>query len=39
MFCTNCGTRLDDDILFCANCGTRIAREATEEKAAEVKAE
>ena len=39
MFCTNCGTRLDDDILFCPNCGTRIAREATEEKAAEVKAE
>ncbi len=39
MFCTNCGTRLDDDILFCPNCGTRIAREATEEKNAEVKAE
>ena len=39
MFCTNCGTRLDDDILFCPNCGTKIAREATEEKAAEVKAE
>ncbi|MBE5861690.1 MAG: zinc-ribbon domain-containing protein [Lachnospiraceae bacterium] len=39
MFCTNCGTRLDDDILFCPNCGTKIAREATEEKPAEVKAE
>ena len=39
MFCTNCGTRLDDDILFCPNCGTRIAHEATEEKNAEVKEE
>ena len=39
MFCTNCGTRLDDDILFCPNCGTKIAREATEDKPAEVKAE
>ncbi len=24
MFCTNCGTRLDDDARFCTNCGTRV---------------
>lgn len=23
-FCTNCGTRLDDDSAFCTNCGTKI---------------
>ena len=39
MFCTNCGTRLDDDVLFCPNCGTKIVREVAEEKPAEVKAE
>ena len=23
-FCTNCGTKLDDDSAFCTNCGTKI---------------
>ena len=36
MFCTNCGTRLDDDVIFCPHCGTRVA---PEEKPAEVKLE
>ena len=41
MFCTNCGTRLDDDALFCPNCGTRLKtiEEKPEEKPEEVKAE
>lgn len=24
MFCTNCGTKLNDDALFCTNCGARV---------------
>ena len=24
MFCTECGTKLDDDALFCVNCGTKM---------------
>ena len=23
-FCTNCGTKLDDDDFFCMNCGTKV---------------
>ncbi|MCR4600011.1 MAG: zinc-ribbon domain-containing protein [Acetatifactor sp.] len=33
MFCTNCGTKLDDDVLFCPNCGTKLAK--AQEPAAE----
>ncbi|MBP5281630.1 MAG: zinc-ribbon domain-containing protein [Lachnospiraceae bacterium] len=40
MFCTNCGTRMEDDMLFCPNCGTKVHREepkpAEEVKPAEV---
>ena len=28
MYCKNCGTKLDNDVLFCPNCGTSIKREA-----------
>ena len=24
VFCTNCGTKLDDDDAFCMNCGTKV---------------
>ena len=26
MFCTNCGTKLDDGLNFCTNCGTRLTK-------------
>jgi len=31
MFCTNCGMKLDDEMLFCPNCGTKVAKETAEE--------
>ena len=31
MFCTNCGMKLDDEMLFCPNCGMKVAKEAAEE--------
>lgn len=29
MYCSTCGTKLDDSASFCPNCGTKIEREAT----------
>lgn len=29
MFCTNCGTQLNDDAMFCTSCGAKIQREET----------
>ena len=38
MFCTECGTQIEDDALFCPNCGAKIAQEAAAPKAEEPKA-
>ena len=29
MFCTNCGTKIEDNALFCHNCGTGVVRKET----------
>lgn len=31
MFCPECGTRLDNDMLFCPECGTRIEQESAKD--------
>lgn len=35
MFCTECGTRIEDDAVFCPNCGAKIAQAAAEAPKAE----
>ena len=29
MFCYNCGTKVEDDLIFCTNCGVKLVEEAT----------
>ena len=35
MYCSNCGTKLDDNAKFCPNCGTKVVSAETVQAAAE----
>lgn len=33
MFCTNCGTEIEDNVKFCTNCGAPMSNTVDESKA------